>query len=172
MTLREQINQNPGKAAAIVAGIALLSLIVIFYQLSGRTKIALPPALPDQAFYTDDDGKTFYADDAKNLPPYQHNGKTAYRAAVYSDNNGHQWIGLLESLDPAQKKQADGLIKDGMPPRYAFPEKTALVKKPGEARWINPATATGAELEKARLVTPPEGVTGPFLRIYPGQETK
>ena len=54
-----------------------------------------------QSWYTDDDGKTWYADDKSLSPPIDHNGKTAVRAYVFSCDGGkHEFVGYLERYTP------------------------------------------------------------------------
>ena len=58
-------------------------------------------------FYSDDDGKTYYTDSVYNFPPYEHNGKTAYRAFVYQSDHG-KFVGFLLRYRPdARKKLQD-----------------------------------------------------------------
>ena len=43
---------------------------------------------PGSAFYTTDDGATLFTDGADRLPPFDHDGKAAVMAAVFSCDNG------------------------------------------------------------------------------------
>ena len=76
----------PAFAPAAGIGIAVLVVggILIALQLRGgpNSNAGLPQAAGGKGFFTDDDGATFYVDDITNIPPYDHNGKKAYRYTV------------------------------------------------------------------------------------------
>src|SRR5690348_13994130 len=103
-------------------GVATLLLTIAagavgFQAFGGRESGAGPAA--KTAFYTDDNGKTFFKDDVGKLPPFDHNGKKAYRCDVFEDSKGKQFVGLLyrytengrremEAFLPNRSKDADG----------------------------------------------------------------
>jgi hypothetical protein len=71
------------------------------------------------AFYTEDNGKSFFKDDINKLSPFDHNGKQAYRCDVFQTDGGKQFVGLVyrytpggrqmfESYLPNRSKDADG----------------------------------------------------------------
>ena len=81
MGVRELIDRKNhlvmGVAIAAIA-VALASILILWRHREG------PPALGAgvQAFFSDDDGKTWFPDDAMKIPPFDHNGKPAYRAGL------------------------------------------------------------------------------------------
>ena len=81
MGIREKINQNPKQTTAITAAIVVVALAFILWQAcSGGPGSG--GVITTKAFYTTDDGKTFFVDSSSNIPPYQKDGKTAFRAQV------------------------------------------------------------------------------------------
>src|ERR1700722_20317754 len=64
-----------------------------------------PPSHPNpfNKFYSDDDGKTYFKDNAFKFPPFDHDGKPGYEAMVYTDGT-HIYVGALRRYTPATKK--------------------------------------------------------------------
>ena len=97
----------------------------------------------DQFTFTVDDGKTVFPVDATLLPPFPHGGKTAYRAYVYTCDNGEtQWVGYLERYTDSGKAMLRAMRDEqlanpaAMPPVNAqLPDHTA-VKRPGAGTWV------------------------------------
>jgi hypothetical protein len=54
-------------------------------------------------FYTDDDGQTYFEDSIFKFPPFNHNGKTAVRALVYS-SDGQTFVGYMQRYTPTAQK--------------------------------------------------------------------
>src|SRR5438874_1930788 len=84
MSIRETMNRNPKATAVIaIAGAALALYLVIWLQnFLGPPSIAVT-----KVFYTTDDGKTWFADDADKIYPFDHDGKQAFRAYVFKCNH-------------------------------------------------------------------------------------
>lgn len=82
MGIRQTLNENPVVTAAATGGIILLALIFILYQaFGGRGGSGYRPG--GKSFFSDDDGATWFADESSKIPPFDHDGKTAYRVVVY-----------------------------------------------------------------------------------------
>jgi len=100
------------------------------------------------AYFSDDDGKTWYADSIDHIPPYDHNGKEAVRAVIYSYADGKtDFCGYLMRFGPDVRKSLDAAIAGGAkanPPvrphviAYGIEFGTrAEVKSPGKnGGWI------------------------------------
>src|SRR5439155_23406719 len=73
---------------------------------------AAPSGPITRGCFSDDDGKTYFADDVYKAYPFDHNGKQAYRAYVYRAGSGTPFVGYLGR-------------EGGME-----------VKKPGGAKWV------------------------------------
>lgn len=169
MGLRETINQKPALAGGVSAAIVILAILLVVWQMrgsSGRMPDAPLPA--DQAFFSDDDGQNFYADDVKNMPPYKHNGKDAVRAYVYKCGSGKPFVAYLQRVTPAGKTQgASTLLLGGRPAvgRVAIFE----VKKPGKNNpWIPVDQTNWDKWQAVMTVNCPNPNDGPEL-LHPGQ---
>jgi hypothetical protein len=142
VNLREKINQNPGAAAGIGIAVLVIGGILIALQLRGgpNPNAGRPQVAVGKGFFTDDDGATFYVDDITNIPPYDHNGKKAYRAIVYmvQDDSAKKFVAYMESYDPADKKKIEAALAGGQVPSTAFAQTPALAKKPGSGNWVKP----------------------------------
>lgn len=137
MGLREKMNENPQVTTGVTIGIIVLALALIVWQLW--------PAAPiqplTQAYYTVDDGKSYFVDDIERVPPFQHEGKEAVRAHVMvCGEKGTPFVGWMEKFTPEAKKKLDELYeKTGgkrPPERFEFEETARLVKRHDMNRWL------------------------------------
>lgn len=87
MSLREKMNQNPGIVTGAAVAAIVVCLVFIAYQFIGPS-VELPPPPSDKAYFTIDEGKTFYEDADDKVPPYTKDGKQAYKAAVFRCGEG------------------------------------------------------------------------------------
>jgi hypothetical protein len=127
--IREWLNRHPGVTIGIVAGIALLAIVAIVVQvLASRKKY--PDALP-QAYFTVDDGKTYFSAGMENVPPFQHDGQTAIRAYVFQCGTGEPFVGYVERYTPAAHK---AMVENRATPQHQIAGRE--LKKPGEAKWV------------------------------------
>lgn len=142
MGIREKMNNNPGMTTGITAAIIVIALIVIVWQLAGSGA----PKLPTKAFFTIDDGATWFADSVKNRAPFQHDGKTAYKVHVFKCAGGQPFVAYMERYTPeALKKMQQADANPDAPPPFLDPMMMASieVKAPGtgDKGWINMNTA-------------------------------
>jgi hypothetical protein len=96
MGLRESLNENKAVVGGAAAGIVVLAVAFIVYRLSGFDE--RPTERPNQAWFTVDDGATYFADDIHKEAPFQTaEGKTAVRAHVYKcGDDGQPFVNHLE----------------------------------------------------------------------------
>ena len=119
MGVRESLNENRKLGVGVGVGILALALAVITYQLFGSA--VRGGGGPVQAFYTDDNGKTFFKDDAYRVLPFDHNGKKAYRADVFQTADGKQFVGLIYRHNAlGRKAMEDHLAKGASDPDGTF----------------------------------------------------
>jgi hypothetical protein len=123
MGIRESINKNSAITVGAIVVVLLASVVVIALEIRGSSGEA-----PKKCYYTVDDGKTWFSDDSKKLPPYDRNGASAVRCYVFTGPSG-KFAGLLEKYSPETLTKINnngGVVPIGTP---------VLVKKPGEAEW-------------------------------------
>ena len=113
--LREIINEKK----TIAFGAAILMIAGAGLYLAYMQRPQLRPN-GDKAFYTVDDGQTWFIDSIYKTPPFDHNGKVAVRAMVYSYDNGHQmFCPAVERYTSDTKTTLDNAIaqavRDGKP---------------------------------------------------------
>jgi hypothetical protein len=128
---------NENQAATLVVVFVVVAGALGFIYLRQR-----PPAstLSSKSYYSEDEGKTWYVDDAKNIPPYEHNGKQAVRVYLYRCN-GKVFVGHLEKFEPDAKEMIELKLKAGVPPLEAQIRTIGIdVKRPGEETWFHADT--------------------------------
>ena len=164
MGLRETINKNPTQTAAATAGIIILALVFIIWQACGGSG----SRGPGRAFYSIDDGQTFFEDVANKIPPFKHEGKDAVRAHLFTCDGGKtKFVGYLEMYTLQDKKMMEDAMAGKAPPAaYAGYSGQAMVKRPGPGfQWIPLMPGTTEFYAKTVQVTCPEG--GTPERVYP-----
>lgn len=155
MSIREFVNKNP-----VLTGGATTVLLVlgIFFSARQIHSGSRPPApfIPNQCFYTTDDGATTFADSVSKIPPFDHDGQLAVRAYVFSADGGRtHWIQYLEKYSNASIKAAGKDRNSGQP---ANPSRSGLlVKKPGAGAW---APENSRDAQSILTPTPPAGMAG------------
>jgi len=159
--------------ALTALGIALIltGVIAIFREWRAGRPIT---GLSDKAYFTTDDTITgqdavdaLFVDSVSNVPPFDHNGKTAYRAVVYQ-SDGKRWVNNLRRYNAAtlpnvqaayaQQRQA-GFNSD---PDLSGFENGLEVKAPGPGKWVKASSDAGIDIAAAR---PPAGVNVADLQI-------
>ena len=171
MGFRETLEQKRGVGIGIAVVLAIGAGWLIVHETSGRQ--GTPPGPHGtQYWFTTDDGKTTFADDAQKLPPFDHNGKQAVRACCFTSDDGNtHWIAYLERFSPNGKRVLEAYLRrpiedqDGM-------ERTRLmsagieVKRPGapETDWTTMANvAKYHEITQLKDPNGKSGVINPYL---------
>lgn len=163
MGIREVINKNVGLVIPLVC---VMVVAVGAWAIRETRTVMRRPVFPDKSFFTDDDGGTWFADDASNIPPYDHDGKEAVGAMVYTCDGGqHKWVQYLEKYNE-QARQQMLLTATGAPlPENASGPMTGLmVKKPGDQNWIRESSAKGQQMIRPHC---PDGMAGPAVLVTP-----
>jgi hypothetical protein len=152
--MRELINKYPLAAGAFVVVALAVGVIAVLRGAGGRSN-----TIAGGAFYTDDDGKSYFVDDAAKVTPFDHNGKPAVKAYVFSCG-GKRSVHYIERLtDVGQKAAQDSLQKSGGH-TFEIPDTLAPrayeYKRPGEAAWRYkiPGPLDCPDGKPAELVTP------------------
>lgn len=144
MFIRKKLadDKRMGIAIAIVLlAVAALALAVQFWP-QRKPNLAL-------AYYSDDDGQTWFKDSAFRVAPFDHDGKTAVMAEIYNyDNGSKEFCAYLAKYADETKRQLEQAIADaqakGLPPGSvalyndrAFLNSGTMVKLPGSKNsWI------------------------------------
>ena len=142
MGIRETLNKRPRVAAAVTAAIFGLAALVFLWANKGV------PERVTRAYYSDDDGKTFFDDDVDKIYPFDHNGKPAYRAYVYRCGSEKPFVHYLgRYTDKGKARMAELAGKRDDPEavgELARLRNTAIeVKKPGDDKWVPLFSAAG-----------------------------
>jgi hypothetical protein len=170
--IREKINQNPKQTTAITAGIVVVAILFILWQACGGGPGS--GGATDKAFYTTDDGKTYFVDSSSNIPPYQKDGKMAVRAQVFTCDDGKtKFVGYVEMYAPQDKAVLEQIAKGGGKggtPVYAGYAGQAMVKRPGDppTAWVPLAPQTTAMYQMVVQPKCPAGGSQENLsRVFP-----
>lgn len=149
MGIRETINDRQGLAVGAVTGLIVLSLgFVVWYVLfsgGGHSNAGLNA----KAFFTDDDGKSFFMDDAAKTPPFPHSGKQAYGCTVFSGDGGKtKFVGwLTRYTDEGKRRMEEMRANKGMMMGPSAMD-CVEVKKPGAEAWVKTTTPRGMEVQR------------------------
>jgi hypothetical protein len=143
--IREKLNENRPMAVGSAVAIAIVGVLLIVYEV--HSVYSLPrPKVETSAYFSDDDGATYFADSISRIPPFDHDGKQAVSAEVFSCQNGQQlFIGFLRRFRGP---------KQGQPVAPAvFPDETkAEVSLPlkGERGWMPVSSAAAVKIIDVR----------------------
>ena len=136
MSVREMIDKHRGWAnsAAIVMVVTAIALIVTNARSGGMPQVKY-------AFYSDDDGQSYFRDDINKLFPFDHNGKQAYRAYVFQSGGGKPFVGYLERIDDRAAAKLQTLQSQPQTPDLVMQMdlvRTAGLeaRTPGSTRWL------------------------------------
>jgi len=168
MGIREQLKAK--KAMGLLVGFALIvcGAVAIGYQLvggSGGVGAGPSAGASGEAYFSTDEGQTYFSDDASKLAPYDYKGKTAVRAYVFQCSGIKPFVGYVERFTPDALKAQQTLdsVKDAKPgpngPRIdarmiQLAQTGREVKRPGDKAWV---PALGAAGGKVKAVKCPNG---------------
>jgi hypothetical protein len=162
MGIKEQINERPMAALGAVAA-GLVVALAFATLTSGR-----PSRDAGEAFFSTDDGKSWFAAPVTNVPPFERDGKQAVRAYVYRAG-GKAFVNHLERYTAEGQRVASARFDGaGAKAGAAFPKANAVlveVKRPGDAKWV---AANDAKKAAAIVsVRPPAGQAGEVESVEP-----
>lgn len=96
MSIRKKLNNQPILSSAIAIVVVLGAAYVIYSAVAGGEKRFYGAT----AYYSDDDGKTYFKDNAFKPVPYTDNGKEVVRAFVYSCPSKGEFVAFLQRYTP------------------------------------------------------------------------
>jgi hypothetical protein len=155
-------NQSLG---ALAIGMCVVAVAAIAWQLMPESTVA-----GGTAFFTTDDGATYFAGDENQLAPFDHNSSTAVRAHVYLDPmTGKPFVAYLSRYTESGRKQmaaamagakaAEAAQREGhvaVAPEVQFGSADLIeVKAPGAgAKWTSSSSPDGLRISNP---TAPDG---------------
>ena len=164
MGIRETIEKKQPLVIAIATFVLIGAVVAIFVQARNFSSYNA-----GDAYFTIDDGQTFFVDTGAKLPPFDKDGKKAVRAHVFMCG-GTRVVGYLSRYTEETLKaieEAKEARKQGKPPAnvhlLAGMGTTGLeVKKPGANNpWVKQADVKAAT--KIRVFRCTDGSTPPEI---------
>jgi len=155
MSIREAISKRPG----IVAAFALLAIGAAGY-FATRSDLVRPQRIEANAFFTTDDGHSTFVAPAAQLPPFDHGGRPAYRACVFTcDGGATTFVGYLQRYTPAAKQRLEQALAERESGTSHMPVSVRAgeseVKRPGQGdSWVSVNDPVGVQIVN---VTGPHG---------------
>jgi hypothetical protein len=148
--LRDTLNNTP----RVVTGATVIMILIVGYLIYanlGHGPAGGPAPAKDMVYFSDDDGKSYFADDAKKIPPFNHDGKEAVRARVYR-SGGKTYVNHLERYTPESKKKLEGIIARAKGPDVMLPDVGGVeVKAPGGSSWVSANSPEAASVMAPRF---------------------
>lgn len=165
MGIRETINRRP---YPVLAGAGVAIVIAISVCVAGwRSQGTAPATAAKYAYFSDDDGRTFFRDSGDKVAPFDYGGKEAVAAHVFACNNGTKFVGYLERAQSAKardeiEKARRAMIEAAARMAVPMPDSELVdqirnnteVKRPGEKAWI---AANSPKSARVFAVTCPDG---------------
>lgn len=125
--------------AGAIAGalIILIAVGVILVQI--RRPAASAELSEGKNWYTTDDGQTWFADRVDLVPPFQHNGKTAYRCQVWTCDGGKtKFVSHLERYTTAAKRKLESpAARPGEPRHLEAGDIEVKLPRTGNRGWVH-----------------------------------
>lgn len=153
MSLREHLEKNPAIGIAFAAS-AVLAVIVIGVAQSRPPVAERRPGV----YYTNDDGKSLFTDELGKPTPFDHQGRPAVRAYVFSPDGGKtRIVGYLEKHAPALREQLIAAGTDKLKQGnalFAAGPAGVFIKRPGDANWVS---SEDPAAQAIRVVKSPDG---------------
>jgi len=156
---RELIKGRQSAAVAVAVVMIVGAGVAIYVQARDAGSSG-----PGMAFFSTDDGRTYFTDSATKLAPFNHDGKPAYRAHVF-ECGGKRVVGYLSRYRPeaiAALEEAAAARGSGKPPRNAAALAAVgtyglELKRPGAPAWSSQADTRTATM--IRVLRCPDGST-------------
>jgi hypothetical protein len=147
MGLRQQIN---GRSFLGYVTAGILFLFAITMTLWSRANSHPRIILSNQAYYSADDGKTWFLDSVTKPTPFQlSDGRQAVLAHVFSWNGrDNLFIGYLERDDGG-----DGRVKPAAQAGASFSPGqlgSRMIKRPGDKEWVQMIGSQGMKIMNIR----------------------
>jgi hypothetical protein len=162
---REALNRRPAIGLSLAGLVIVIVAVIIVAQVRGcGGGGAAGGGDLTKAYFATEDGKTPVVGDATQVPPFDQNGQTLYRAVVYRCKNkpGDLIVAYLEKYPPDVKQQMQqARTGDAIATLTAFQHFASKkqVKRPGDKDWVS-LTAKPEDQRKFHEVMAPPKVPG------------
>jgi hypothetical protein len=151
----EPLPNSTSSGIAWKLGLVIVLVVIAvaaFFLRAGQPEPTPTPA-GDLAWYSADDGKTWFADKTNRLNMVMRDGRPAYRCWVYTCDGGKtKFAAYLQRFAPEVEKKLAAFASGQQPPDPAFIEQaisTGLeVKLPLKGTWINIADPRAATIQE------------------------
>jgi hypothetical protein len=165
MGARESLSKHPRVTIGITLAVCLLAVGYLVMSMFGASL----QAEPRKVWFTDDDGKTWFADDAARKPPFDHNGKPAVMCFVYTCDGGKtKWVShMLRYTASSKKKIQEAAVRLKIPEEKIEPGAMAMEVKEagtGEGGWVSTQDPRAAQIMELRC---PDGSKGDIIEVDP-----
>ena len=165
MEVRAFLQQNPTASMVGTSGVILMALAAMFMEQKGNAV----PAAPMQAFFTVDDGATYFADDINRIPPFLHDGKEAVSARVLEGATGRPFIAYLMRYSANAKANTERLLAQQATGPGCMPTpgpSDIEVKKPlsGDVPWTPSSSPAATAINNFQR---PPDVAEPLEPLFP-----
>ena len=151
MSLKETINKKPMLVSAVM--LLIIAAAVYISVSSMRPNAARSYKASAAAYFTADDGKTFFVDDATKIAPFKTaDGKEAVEAFVYScDGDKDPFVAYMMRYTPEAKKgmeaaRSRSTVVEGRRTYASMQDRdqvafastvSAEIKRPGDSTWVS-----------------------------------
>jgi hypothetical protein len=145
MGVRQLFREKPAAGTAVMVALLALAAVILAHAYWPEKHADLA-----QAFYTTDDGQHWFSDSEFRVAPFDHDGKPAVKALIYSYNDGRkQFCACLQQFTPEGKDRLERALAEakqrGQPPgsvtlfhEHDFVQRYLQVKQPGAGHeWIS-----------------------------------
>jgi hypothetical protein len=146
MGIRTQINGRPFLGYVCVGALFVFAVtMTLWSRANSHPRIVLS----DKAYYSADDGKTWFLDSVTKPTPFLlPDGREAVLAHVFSWNGRDLFIGYLERDDGG-----DGRVKPTAQAGASFSPGqlgNRFIKRPGDKQWIQMISSDGIKIMNIR----------------------
>jgi hypothetical protein len=146
MGIHETIRAKPAVAATVALLIIITAAAVIAFELKPNR---IDSALANSRFFSDDDGRTWFIDSKGRIPPFDHDGKTAYGAEVFRCGDGSFFVAYLEKFSDKQKADIETQLAAHPEALNGLLQSPMEIKKPGDSTWLIPPELGGSHDSQA-----------------------
>lgn len=173
MSMREAITKHP----AVFGGFAIAAIGLATFVSLRQSGVLGAPELKGEAFYTADDGKTYFTAASTEGSPITRDGKEAYRCFVFRCPGGEPFVGYIvrypngapgsqskpRFVPPAAAgaRSADGSALPSTPNSPAPLADITEYRRPGQTTWQSSKDMIAAS--KITQQRCPDGTTAEVL---------